>query len=370
MYFNKALMEESRKVLLSTLIEDLFDFLSEAVFIAEYPSSVVVDMNMAARELCGQEEGQSTSIVDIFEAAGSKALTSLLEGNPWKMDEPCTLKVGEQAGRKVFLSWQVLHREDSSLLLLSAKEQSPVKEDDQTFRVVNDDLVTLMASSLSHDLNNIIGVMSGSISTIKRAPVDAAKAQERFELLEKSVARAVSINQELMGYARRGAEAKQAESLAQALREAITEAREVLPPDYSVNLTISDDLPEIEVAKLSIKGVALSLILNSWQAMPDGGEISVEVTLCKETEGIQCAKKLLLPPGDYALIVVADNGPGIPDGIRESVFEPFFSTDTRSEGAGLGLTAVERIMRSLGGGVRLADSDGGSRFELFLPTVR
>jgi signal transduction histidine kinase len=103
-----------------------------------------------------------------------------------------------------------------------------------------------------------------------------------------------------------------------------------------------------------IRQALLNLLLNAIQAMPGGGEIRVAITV---ESG---------PEGRLGVIRVADNGPGIPESIRERLFESFLTS--RSEGTGLGLSIVKRILRGHEGDIVVEKSDSaGTTFLLTVP---
>lgn len=78
-----------------------------------------------------------------------------------------------------------------------------------------------------------------------------------------------------------------------------------------------------------------------------------------------------LDAGEYLMLVIADNGVGIPENIRERIFEPFFTTKEHGEGTGMRLAQVHGIVRSHGGHIRVEDNTPcGTRFIVFFPVVR
>jgi signal transduction histidine kinase len=104
----------------------------------------------------------------------------------------------------------------------------------------------------------------------------------------------------------------------------------------------------------AIRDALSNILLNAVQATPAGGRVTVEAHA----------------EGDHLLIAVADGGAGVPEKLRERIWEPFFTTKQR--GTGLGLAIVRKRMEESGGSARLAAQreDEGARFELSLPVVR
>jgi CheY-like chemotaxis protein len=107
-----------------------------------------------------------------------------------------------------------------------------------------------------------------------------------------------------------------------------------------------------------------NLVLNAAQAMPAGGFIDVDIRPVRLGEG----EHPLLAAGDYALVSIADRGPGIPAELRERVFDPFFTT--KPNGTGLGLTSAHAIIRQFGGALELVPrAGGGTEARFYLPAA-
>lgn len=110
-------------------------------------------------------------------------------------------------------------------------------------------------------------------------------------------------------------------------------------------------LPRVYCRPDEINQVFMNLLLNAYQAMPDGGRI--------EIRGRNLGAKIE--------IRISDTGPGVPPANKESIFDPFFTTRPPREGTGLGLFISQEIMRSHGGDLRLVDSSPGATFLMSLP---
>ena len=114
-------------------------------------------------------------------------------------------------------------------------------------------------------------------------------------------------------------------------------------------------LPVIQVDAEQLKEAIVNLVVNACEAMEGGGHITVQ-----EDTGFA------EPLGGVAVIRVTDDGPGIPEAIREKVLQPFFTT--KEEGTGLGLSIVARIVEQHGGWLDLTSKEGeGTTFVITLP---
>jgi signal transduction histidine kinase len=131
--------------------------------------------------------------------------------------------------------------------------------------------------------------------------------------------------------------------------------------DNSFNADFKTDfdpnLPKVNVVPQDIGRVLLNLINNAFQACATEGVEKPTVTV-----------KTQLSTSDQLLITIADNGPGIPDSIKDKIFQPFFTTKPTGQGTGLGLSLSYDIVKAHGGEIKIESTEGkGSVFEIILP---
>ena len=103
-----------------------------------------------------------------------------------------------------------------------------------------------------------------------------------------------------------------------------------------------------------LEQVVSNLVVNAFDAVARDGEVSLSVAPGAE---------------ETVVLVVKDDGPGIPDHLREHIFEPFFTTKGGTKGTGLGLPTVKAIVEDAGGRVWFHTGPGGTTFEVVLPSV-
>jgi signal transduction histidine kinase len=112
--------------------------------------------------------------------------------------------------------------------------------------------------------------------------------------------------------------------------------------------------------------VLMNLVINARDAMPDGGVLSIETANVELDEHYARQHQAVLP-GAYVMLAVHDTGAGIPDAIRERLFEPFCTT--RAGGTGLGLAVARRIIDAHSGGLTLESEAGrGTTASVWLPS--
>lgn len=221
-----------------------------------------------------------------------------------------------------------------------------------------------LVASVAHELRNPIAsiVYSAELLGMTGAnmPYDVVK-ETLDEILAASRKLQATVDG-LLGYARVGPSVLVAVSL----REVMTRAQGFLRSMYrtgahQLTVNIARNAEWVRGNTLSIEQIFVNLLLNSAEA---AGNAQRKASVVVESD-------LASPPGvpadtrPYVRVRVRDDGPGIPERFRESVFLPFFST--REEGTGLGLPNAAEAAKSLGGVLRLEDESPGACFAVYLP---
>jgi len=124
----------------------------------------------------------------------------------------------------------------------------------------------------------------------------------------------------------------------------------------SIEIRLAPQLPQIDADKNQLNQVVLNLVENARDAIGQRGDGHITVSTRRGEAG------------DRAMLIVEDNGPGIPGDLKDKVFAPYFTTKHAKGGTGLGLAIVHRIVSDHGGRISVADTlGGGARFAIELP---
>ncbi len=224
-----------------------------------------------------------------------------------------------------------------------------------------------LAGGVAHDFNNLLTIIRGNSDLL--IDRDGADAFHRrcIEQIQKASGRAVSMTRQLLAFSRmqvlqprvldlNAVVAEMGKMLPRLIGEHI---EQVFVPEPKLKLVTADPG--------QIEQVLMNLAVNSRDAMPDGGTLTVRTANVQMTQ-VDSARHGSMTPGSYVLLSVSDTGMGMDEETRTHIFEPFFTTKEVGKGTGLGLATVYGIVKQSGGFIWVESTLGrGTTFEIYLP---
>ncbi|MHB0995459.1 MAG: two-component system sensor histidine kinase NtrB [Elusimicrobiales bacterium] len=223
----------------------------------------------------------------------------------------------------------------------------------------------LLAGQISHDFNNLLTVMIGSMELISEELQQGSVGHKLATEVLRSSKEAGSLIKQLMVFARRQDDNPMIVSLNEPLREMKLLLDSLLGKNISAAYSLDEDLSKTKIEPERFKQVVMNLAVNARDAMNGAGGIMFR-TYNAGPETLPPG----LPAGNYAAFELADTGPGIPKDILPRIFEPFFTTKPKGKGTGLGLSSVYGIVTQAGGHVLAANRPaGGAVFSVYFPAV-
>lgn len=211
----------------------------------------------------------------------------------------------------------------------------------------------LLAGGIAHDFNNLLTAILANVSLVKIELPPNCEAQELLSEAERASFQARSLTAQLLTFAKGGRPVRRAVQLEQIIRDSASFALRGKPA--KCNLEIPPDLPPVEADAAQLAQVFNNLLLNAQQAMPEGGQITIQVR----------------PhiTGQYLETIIRDQGCGIVPENLAKIFDPYFTT--KKTGSGLGLAVVYSIINNHQGTVSVESAPGrGTTFTLLLPVSR
>lgn len=221
----------------------------------------------------------------------------------------------------------------------------------------------VLAGGVAHDINNYLVPILGCATLLPPEFKTHAATLRLFSQMETSARHIRDLVQQMLAYAGKGRLATHGILLDTLAAELLPLLASNISKSCKLLLRSAPDLPSVDGDPAQMRQIVMNLILNASEAMGDRpGEIRITLRAAAQAESGDTAA------GAHGVIVeIADDGPGIPVEIRSRIFDPFFSTKTN--GRGLGLAAVQGIVRSHHGTIRLQCPPGkGTTFTLYFPS--
>lgn len=224
-----------------------------------------------------------------------------------------------------------------------------------------------LVGGVAHDSNNILTVIMGSLELALQDKALPERARRLLEMSLHAAHRGERMNQQLLTFARR-----------QVLRPEVVNPNEVITHlDTFVSRAVGETMrvvkrlePSIwpsQVDRTQFETALVNLVVNARDAMKGVGEIAIET----RNQFVKSGDFQGLPAGDYVVITVRDNGPGMPPDIAAKAFDPFFTTKEIGHGSGLGLSQVYGFATGAAGMARIVSNPGrGAAVEIYLPRTR
>ena len=222
----------------------------------------------------------------------------------------------------------------------------------------------LLTGGVAHDFNNLLTIINGYSQIILGKLPENDPNRHFAEQIVKAAERAGELTSRLLQFSRRRVPQAKVIDLNQVVNSLGTMIRRLLGEEIELQLNLASDLGSVNADAGRIEQVLLNLAVNSRDAMPQGGALTIE------TANVAVEKAGIVKPGAYVVVTVKDTGTGMDAATQAHAFEPFFTTKRAGSGTGLGLYTVAGIVKQSGGAVQLASQPGkGTSFRVYLPRV-
>ncbi len=227
-----------------------------------------------------------------------------------------------------------------------------------------------VAAEIAHEVGTPLNVIAGRAKGMGRKSKNPEAVEKNAKIIAEQTARITRIIQRLLDFTRRkvGASGPQPVNL----NEVTLTTMDFLENQFAqskvkTRLVRVEGIPPVMGDQDALQQILINLLLNAVQAMVDGGKLAVETSVeTRRRPGLEAA-----PEQPYVLLTVADSGPGIPEEVREKIFEPFYTSKKDRGGTGLGLAVCHGIAKDHDGWIEVGDADPGpgTVFRVYLPTA-
>jgi two-component system, cell cycle sensor histidine kinase and response regulator CckA len=264
---------------------------------------------------------------------------------------PVRMKAGEILGVGVLLS-EITDRKQLEDQLRQSQKMEAVGQ---------------LAGGIAHDFNNLLTAITGYSSMGLQYIDENHRIKGYLEEIKKAGDRAANLTRQLLAFSRK----QILQPLPLNLNDIVSDINKLLQrligEDIQLSVKLGLELRRIKVDPGQIEQVLVNLAVNSRDAMPRGGKLTIE-TANEELSQEYTSRHIGLQAGRYVVLSVSDNGMGMDEKTEERIFEPFFTTKGKEKGTGLGLSTVYGIVKQSGGHISVYSEVGhGTTFKIYLP---
>ncbi len=217
---------------------------------------------------------------------------------------------------------------------------------DQLLQAQKMEAIGTLAGGIAHDFNNLLMGIQGNVEMMALDMGPSHAHSGRLKTIRDCVQSGARLTQQLLGFARMGKYEVKPTDINALVRNSVDMFGRTRQ-ELRIALKCVEKVWAVEVDRGQIEQVLLNLLINAWQAMPDGGSLYLE------TANEILDDRQVLPhgaePGNYVKITITDTGTGMDPATMERIFDPFFTTKTVGRGTGLGLASAYGIVRNHGG---------------------
>ncbi len=231
----------------------------------------------------------------------------------------------------------------------------------------------LLAGGIAHDFNNLLtGILGFASLAYSKVPVDDPVRPHLREIVQAGE-RAAFLTRQMLAYAGKGRFVTEAMDLGELVREISALVRTSISKTVELKLDLASNLPPIEADPAQIQQIVMNLVINGAEAIGDNTTGKVEIRTSLREINVREASEFFRAeesgPGTYVQLEVSDTGSGMDEATKARIFDPFFTT--KFTGRGLGLAAVQGIVKGHNGAIRVYSTPGhGTSFLILLPARR
>ena len=224
-----------------------------------------------------------------------------------------------------------------------------------------------LAGGVAHDFNNLLMVIRGQAMLSLTSFFPPPPLRRNLEGILKAAERAATLTRQLLAFSRK--QVLQPKILD--LNSLVAQVADLLPPllgeDIRVNMALDPELGRVHADPGQVEQVLMNLVVNARDAMPHGGELTIE-TANIDLDETSTQRYSGFQPGPHVMLAVKDTGHGMDAETLSHAFEPFFTTKEKNKGTGLGLATAYGIIEQSGGGISLMSERGqGTTLTIYFP---
>ncbi len=351
-------------------LRTLFDLSPQAIALSDFKTGKLLDINTKFSELTKYKAeeiiGRTTVECGFFSKVDRARFTEEFQGSGEVRGLEMNFKAKDGSVLNALVFSKVIQIGHEDLLInmfLDMTEQRRLEVQLQQSQKM--EALGTLAGGIAHDFNNILSVIQGRVSLMLFDTDPTPSNYEHLKTIEKQVQSGARLTRQMLGYARKGRYHLKPISLNQLVEETSRTFGRTRK-EIVVLTELTEGPCPVEADQGQIEQVLLNLYVNAADAMPRGGELTIETAYVTDEHITNQAYQPT--SGKYVLLTVKDTGLGMNKETQERIFDPFFTTKEMGQGTGLGLASTYGIVKNHGGYIDVHSKKGvGTTFSIYLP---
>lgn len=334
------------------------------------PSGEIKNCNQLARDLLGAKTVNDVFLGDLVEGLGRSVADWLADAasSPGEIRSEFVRATARSKDVYLQISLAPVLEDDETSLVVVLNDATKLKTLEAQFvQSQKMQAIGQLAGGVAHDFNNLLTAISGHCDLLLLRHDKGDPEFGDLVQINQNANRAASLVGQLLAFSRKQTLKPETVDIHETLDDLTHLLNRLVGEKVTLTVAHDPELLPIRADKRQLEQVIMNLVVNARDAMPDGGEVKIETrleTLQKPYE----KDRAVVPPGDYVVVTVSDQGTGIAPEKLHKIFEPFYTTKRTGEGTGLGLSMAYGIVKQTGGFIFVDSVLGhGTIFTLFFP---
>jgi two-component system cell cycle sensor histidine kinase/response regulator CckA len=359
--------------------ENTFDTIGDAITIHDHEMNII-RANAAAQTIIGRPLSEIVSqkcyllyhgtTCPPTECASCQTLKSghpsITETYEPHLDKYLELKAYPRFDKNNKLNGMIHIVRDISQRKMAEEEQHQLQA--QLIQSQKMEAIGQLAGGVAHDFNNLLTGIIGYVGLAREQVAADLPAHEDLTETLDLAKRAASLTRQLLAFSRRQILEPDSVNINNLVQDMSKLLQRLIGEDITLSFQPTPDIGQVFADPGQIEQVLVNLAVNSRQAMPNGGNLTITTSEVVLGETESNLRQVIVPPGSYIRLSIADTGIGIDKKIQQQIFDPFFTTKEVGIGSGLGLSTAYGIIKQHNGFIWVESEPGqGATFIIYLP---
>ncbi len=354
----------------------LIETASDAIFLADAETGIILEANKAAEKLLGLPVNKiigmhQTELHDPEKREHYLKIFKHHVKSETAVTDDIYVRNSKGFDVPVQINTNIFTLENRKVIQGIFRDITEIKNAEEQIRQSQKmEAIGTLAGGIAHDFNNILTPILGYTKLSLDKLPDNSPVRSYLEKVWSAGIRAKELVKQILTFSRKEKEEKRPFLIQDIINESIKFFRSSIPSTIKLHTKIDKQCGPVMCNPTQIYQVLMNLCSNAHHAMlQKGGTLNIELKSAAGKPGSSLSVNSAQPE-KYICLTVSDTGKGMDKDIIQRIFEPYFTTKTKEDGTGLGLSVVHGIIKNHGGYIEVeSEPNGGTAFKIYLPEI-